>query len=130
MVLQTISYPNKYFNYVCFPELYQISLSGNYLRSCFGMTLNELVRHLNPVRMSPISNVKTASEVQDAVLSIPKEIWRMVDFLYKKGMDTVQYFAIIDVKFSGKPIFGIRSGRRNGSYSRMLGHWRRLYTSQ
>mmetsp|Transcript_18492 Transcript_18492/g.25929 ORF Transcript_18492/g.25929 Transcript_18492/m.25929 type:complete len:463 (-) Transcript_18492:8-1396(-) len=68
-----------------------ISLSGNYLRSCFGMTLNELVRHLNPVRTTSISP-KGSMDTQDAVLSIPKEIWRMVDFLYKKGMDTENLF--------------------------------------
>jgi len=61
-----------------------ITITGNYLPSCFGHLLSMLVRLHRPIRES----ISMASEP----LSIPKELWRIVDYLYRKGMDTENLF--------------------------------------
>jgi len=58
---------------------YFIPVQGNYVKSCFGSTIEYLVNTPSPVRDS----VPTRDASQ--VLSLPKEIWRMVDFLYRES---------------------------------------------
>lgn len=61
---------------------YFISISGSYIQSCFGSTLEHLVCFPGPVASSP-AGPPTATDR----LSIPKELWRIVDYIYRKGMD-------------------------------------------
>lgn len=65
---------------------YFITVSGNYLRSCFGSTVEWLVKSPTPVRFtSPTAR-------PSKVLSLPKEIWRVVDYLYPKALDEEDLF--------------------------------------
>lgn len=64
----------------------QIFVSGNYMRSCFGCYLDQLVRHPLPIRVGqPVME-------DDKVLSIPKELWRLVDYISTRGMEKVDLF--------------------------------------
>ena len=95
-----------------------ITVTGTYLRSCYGSSLNFLVRTTEPVRSVPIGATDfalsaTAAAAAAAVggstagmdssssaaaiggsghstLSIPKELWRIVDVLYRSGAVQVQ----------------------------------------
>jgi phosphatidylinositol-bisphosphatase len=87
---------------------YFITVSGKYLVSSFGNTLDFLVRTPNPVRASsplfpspthsPSPAARNPQPAQPAgdggeqKLSIPKELWRLVDYIYKKGMLEVCFF--------------------------------------
>jgi len=58
---------------------YFITVTGNYLTSSFGNSLEYLVRFPNAIRNSqPLP-------AHEQKLSIPKELWRVIDFIYKKG---------------------------------------------
>ncbi len=86
---------------------YFITITGTFSRSCFASTIDELVRTPKPVRGS--SPPKPSDPV---ALNLPKEIWRLVDILYKKGMSTTGLF--------GDPgtmdqILAIREALDNGS---------------
>lgn len=69
---------------------YFISFTGNYLRSCFGSSLNALVVQPFPVRAD--------RSYPSLKLKIPKEMWRLCDWLHKNGM----YWSEIFIR-SGKP---------------------------
>eukprot|EP01041_Mallomonas_annulata_P011585 gene11585-24229_t len=77
-----------------------ITLNGTYARSCYGMSLMELMCTLQPVRNTPSPEArKTSSDklsrsisTTQPDLSIPKEIWRLVDALYRDGMQTADLF--------------------------------------
>ncbi|KAL9656618.1 hypothetical protein ABK040_002890 [Willaertia magna] len=60
-----------------------VSITGNYVPSSFGSSLEELVKQKNPI-------VKTDQGLDlsafDKDLVIPKELWRMIDLLYHNGM--------------------------------------------
>lgn len=81
---------------------YFISVSGNYLKSCFGNTLSRLVRFPLPIRESSASRDgdesdekradTTTTTTSGATLSTPKELWRILDYIYKHGMDKVDLF--------------------------------------
>ena len=63
---------------------YFIVIKGSYLRTCFGMSLDLLSRYPHPVRNTlPISEANAEDR-----LALPKELWRIVDYLYLCGMDT------------------------------------------
>jgi phosphatidylinositol-bisphosphatase len=61
---------------------YFISLSGRYVPTCFGTNLETLTKLGGPVRAK--KNVEESGQ-----LSVPKELWRMVDFIYSQGLKTV-----------------------------------------
>ena len=95
-----------------------ITVTGTYLRSCYGSSLNFLVRTTEPVRSVPITatdfalsatamaaNAAAPSSAGGAsgsgvgssvdskgpsTLSIPKELWRIVDVLFRSGAIQVQ----------------------------------------
>jgi len=73
-----------------------VSLAGNYLKSCFGESLESLVALGHPVRESP--NVKDNAIMQAPVSKVPLEIWRLVDYIHQKGMQVEGIF-----KESGSP---------------------------
>eukprot|EP00471_Norrisiella_sphaerica_P013852 CAMPEP_0184494738 /NCGR_PEP_ID=MMETSP0113_2-20130426/29461_1 /TAXON_ID=91329 /ORGANISM="Norrisiella sphaerica, Strain BC52" /LENGTH=704 /DNA_ID=CAMNT_0026880613 /DNA_START=81 /DNA_END=2195 /DNA_ORIENTATION=- len=67
---------------------YYISISGSYLRSSFGCSLAYLVRNPMPVRsVGPTTKVNPES-----VLTLPKELWRLADYIYRKGIDEEDLF--------------------------------------
>lgn len=67
---------------------YFILISGNYMKSSFGCSLNQLVRYPHPVRDSP-----ALPETEKFVkLKIPKELWRIVDYLYKNALEEEDLF--------------------------------------
>ena len=82
---------------------YFITVGGKFLVSSFGNTLEFLTRTPQPVRttsplfpnpsLSPATRGTPAQPATDVSaeqrLSIPKELWRLVDYLYKKGMQEV-----------------------------------------
>uniref|UniRef100_A0A3Q3VSB2 phosphoinositide 5-phosphatase n=1 Tax=Mola mola TaxID=94237 RepID=A0A3Q3VSB2_MOLML len=83
---------------------YFITISGNYLPSCFGTSLETLCRMKKPIREIPITKLidlekskvnflmvdGTSSE--DKPLKIPKEVWILVNHLYTKSCDQEDLF--------------------------------------
>ncbi|RKP16822.1 DNase I-like protein, partial [Rozella allomycis CSF55] len=63
-----------------------VTVSGDFQPTCFGMPLSTLVHLHGPVRLRP----KKGS----VPLDIPKEIWRMVDYIYNFGLKTEGLFTI------------------------------------
>lgn len=65
-----------------------ISVSGTYMKSSFGCSLAELVRYPQPIRDStPMPEIEKFSK-----LRVPKELWRIVDYIYKNCMDEEDLF--------------------------------------
>ncbi len=76
---------------------YYITIRGKYGRSCFGMSLDELVMYNDPIRSVPLDPVKRVEKYggdQTAVLCVPKELWRIVDAIYEKGLHEKELFSI------------------------------------
>ncbi|KAM9741824.1 inositol polyphosphate 5-phosphatase OCRL isoform 2-T2 [Menidia menidia] len=91
---------------------YFITISGNYLPSCFGTSLESLCRMKKPIREIPITKLidlgedtymeKERSKVnflmidggstEDKPLKIPKEVWILVNHLYTKSCDQEDLF--------------------------------------
>ena len=84
---------------------YFINISANYNRSCFACPIEYLVRFRGPVRTSePQEEVFPYLEISlfalnwlfflkgESRLSIPKELWRIVDHLFKNGMNEEDLF--------------------------------------
>mmetsp|Transcript_29682 Transcript_29682/g.52112 ORF Transcript_29682/g.52112 Transcript_29682/m.52112 type:complete len:752 (-) Transcript_29682:209-2464(-) len=67
---------------------YYITINGSYLRSAFGCSLEYLVRSPMPVRsVGPSTKVHP-----EAVLTLPKEVWRIADYIYQHGMQEEDLF--------------------------------------
>lgn len=64
---------------------YFISVIGTYLRSCFGMTISQLIQYR--------SSVKLSEPDVESRMWVPKELWRLIDFLMINGLDTPDLFA-------------------------------------
>jgi phosphatidylinositol-bisphosphatase len=62
---------------------FYITLSATYARSCYGCSLQELVCSPEPMRYKP-AGPPTEPLAGQPTLSVPKELWRMIDFLYKR----------------------------------------------
>nr|XP_046261622.1 inositol polyphosphate 5-phosphatase OCRL isoform X2 [Scatophagus argus] len=91
---------------------YFITISGNYLSSCFGTSLETLCRMKKPIREIPITKLidlgedsymeKEKSKVnflmmdgastEDKPLKIPKEVWILVNHLFTKSCDQEDLF--------------------------------------
>jgi len=78
---------------------YYITVKGSYARSCFGMSLDEMVLYKDPIRTIPLDVIERAeqfpneSEISPSnALCIPKELWRIVDAIYEKGLQTPDLF--------------------------------------
>jgi phosphatidylinositol-bisphosphatase len=63
-----------------------VTVTGNYLPSCFGSAIEDLIRMYGPVR--------ERRSVNTAPLDIPKELWRLVDFIYHFGIDEDELFQL------------------------------------
>lgn len=62
-----------------------VTLSADYRKSAFGATIEYLVNTPGPVRFAP--NPSDPSSTPNTVLSLPKELWRMCDYIFTNGMD-------------------------------------------
>uniref|UniRef100_A0A7S2SHQ8 Rho-GAP domain-containing protein n=1 Tax=Rhizochromulina marina TaxID=1034831 RepID=A0A7S2SHQ8_9STRA len=76
---------------------YFINVTAQYARSCFGMALDTLVRTPEPVRnvpilASPADKTDFTSQAKQPPLSVPKELWRLVDEIYQKGLEDRNLF--------------------------------------
>lgn len=69
---------------------YYITVKANYARSCFGMSVDELVKYAEPIRDVPLDPILRAEKHDpsnpSAALCVPKELWRIVDAIYEKGL--------------------------------------------
>lgn len=63
---------------------FYVSVTASYVRSCYGMFLEELVNILEPVSTTllPIDGPGTDDGSNGEKLSVPKELWRLVDALW------------------------------------------------
>jgi hypothetical protein len=70
---------------------YFVSISGAYIPTCFAMPLEVLVRLPNPIRESAtdISELYDNPMKGKPLLSVPKEIWRVVDYIFRFGLGVV-----------------------------------------
>jgi inositol polyphosphate 5-phosphatase INPP5B/F len=95
---------------------YYIEVKGTFARSCFGMSLDELVLYKEPIRTIPLDAIERATKYPNAnpsnALCIPKELWRLVDAIYEKGVQTPDLFSV-----PGKPeeVAQIREALDTGS---------------
>uniref|UniRef100_A0A673XBS3 phosphoinositide 5-phosphatase n=1 Tax=Salmo trutta TaxID=8032 RepID=A0A673XBS3_SALTR len=61
---------------------YFLSVTGNYLPSCFGSSIQILCQLRDPIQEMPLETIR---ELVSSPLDIPKEIWQMVDHLYRNA---------------------------------------------
>jgi inositol polyphosphate 5-phosphatase INPP5B/F len=78
---------------------YYLSVRASYARSCFGMSMEELVLYPQPIRTIPVDPIERAKQLESSnsaapttALCIPKELWRIVDAIYEKGIQTPNLF--------------------------------------
>lgn len=83
---------------------YFITISGNYLPSCFGTSLETLCRMKKPIREIPITKLidlekskvnflmVDSGNGEDRPLNIPKEVWILVNHLFTKSCDQEDLF--------------------------------------
>ncbi|MCI4374361.1 hypothetical protein PGIGA_G00005360 [Pangasianodon gigas] len=72
---------------------YFISITGSYLPSCFGSSIHMLCQLREPIQEMPLETIhklnlspsETSSPDTEKALDIPKEIWMMVDHLYRNA---------------------------------------------
>lgn len=64
---------------------YFVSIIGTYRRSCFGMAINQLIHYR--------SSVKFSEPDAESRMWVPKELWRLVDFILLNTLDTPDLFA-------------------------------------
>lgn len=74
---------------------YYITVTGRYARSCFGMSVDDLVMYTDPIREVPLDPIKRAQKYrtdQSAALCVPKELWQIVNAIYEKGLHEPDLF--------------------------------------
>ncbi|XP_008059838.1 type II inositol 1,4,5-trisphosphate 5-phosphatase [Carlito syrichta] len=81
---------------------YFLSVSGNYLPSCFGSPIHTLCYMREPILDLPLETISelTLMPVQteddgsylESPMEIPKELWMMVDYLYRNGVQQEDLF--------------------------------------
>lgn len=80
---------------------YYITVKAKFARSCFGMSVDDLVMHNDPIRSVPLDPVKRVEKYgtdKTAVLCVPKELWRIVDAIYSKGLHEKDLFSVSGYK--------------------------------
>jgi inositol polyphosphate 5-phosphatase INPP5B/F len=71
---------------------YYITIHAEYARSCFGMALDELILYTEAIRTIPVDPIERAKKVESVqkaggtALCVPKELWRILDAIYEKGL--------------------------------------------
>jgi inositol polyphosphate 5-phosphatase INPP5B/F len=77
---------------------YYLTVHAEYARSCFGMSLDELVLYNEAIRTVPVDPIERAKKVESmqnaggTALCVPKELWRILDAIYEKGLVAPQLF--------------------------------------
>jgi inositol polyphosphate 5-phosphatase INPP5B/F len=79
---------------------YYLTIRASYARSCFGMSMEELVLYSQPIRTIPIDPIERAKHLESSTtpaapttaLCVPKELWRVVDAIYAKGINVPNLF--------------------------------------
>ena len=74
---------------------YYITVKADYARSCFGMSVDELVMYSDPIRNVPLDPIKRAEKYDPNpanALCVPKELWRLIDAIYEKGLQEPDLF--------------------------------------
>uniref|UniRef100_A0A8C8GWK6 phosphoinositide 5-phosphatase n=1 Tax=Oncorhynchus tshawytscha TaxID=74940 RepID=A0A8C8GWK6_ONCTS len=69
---------------------YFLSVLGNYLPSCFGSSIQTLCQLRDPIQEMPLETIRELNTLLPGgnihrPLDIPKEIWQMVDHLYRNA---------------------------------------------
>lgn len=80
---------------------YYITVKADFARSCFGMSVDELVMYSEPIRnvpIDPIERAKLMEEMPPTALCVPKELWRVIDAIYEKGLGEPHLFVEPGVK--------------------------------
>ncbi|ETW04415.1 hypothetical protein H310_04696 [Aphanomyces invadans] len=98
-------------------------VSGDFLPSCFGCSLEQLVVQVEPVRS--VKSIKREAAVSQ---KIPKELWRMVDALYTHGLDAPNIFLDTDQSEAAVLREALDTGapfpvHRPQSMAALLVHW-------
>uniref|UniRef100_A0A8C4ZMP3 phosphoinositide 5-phosphatase n=1 Tax=Gadus morhua TaxID=8049 RepID=A0A8C4ZMP3_GADMO len=70
---------------------YFLSVSGNYLSSCYGTPITTLCQLREPIRDMPLPTVRALVGGR-LPLGIPKEIWMMVDHLFRNAIKQEDLF--------------------------------------
>uniref|UniRef100_A0A671P570 phosphoinositide 5-phosphatase n=1 Tax=Sinocyclocheilus anshuiensis TaxID=1608454 RepID=A0A671P570_9TELE len=70
---------------------YFISVTGNYLPSCFGSSLSTLCLLREPIQGMPLETIRDVQKT-DKPQEIPKEIWMMVDHLFRNAKKQEELF--------------------------------------
>lgn len=74
---------------------YYITVKASFARSCFGMSVDELVMYSEPIRNIPIDPVERAKKIDPnaaSALCVPKELWRVIDAMSEKGIQAPHLF--------------------------------------
>ncbi|KAK5861923.1 hypothetical protein PBY51_017361 [Eleginops maclovinus] len=79
---------------------YFISISGNYLPSCYGSSINSLCQLKEPIQDMPQETLRKLVEKAgddntantEKPLDIPKELWMMVDHLFRNALKQEDIF--------------------------------------
>lgn len=74
---------------------YYITVKAKFARSCFGMSVDELVLYSEPIRNVPLDPVHRAEKIDPnptSALCVPKELWRLVDAIYERGLQEKDLF--------------------------------------
>ncbi len=74
---------------------YYITVTGKYARSCFGMSVDELVLYTDPIREVPLDPILRAEKYDlnsKAAMCVPKELWRIIDAIYERGLNERDLF--------------------------------------
>ncbi|BFZ10183.1 hypothetical protein BsWGS_13221 [Bradybaena similaris] len=80
-----------------------ITVTGNYLASSFGSSIEALIQMHGPIRDVPVAELIEIEQpgslsrvdiAQDGgrLYMVPKEIWKFIDFLHKNGSDKEELF--------------------------------------
>ena len=76
---------------------YYITIKAQYARSCFGMSADELVMYTDPIRQVPLDPIKRAEKYDPnptSALCVPKELWRLIDAIYERGLQEKDLFMV------------------------------------
>merc|ERR1711862_102247 len=93
---------------------YYITVLATYARSCFGMSVDELVMYAEPIRnvpLDPIRRAETQESNPSAALCVPKELWRIIDAIYAKGVHEKDLFSQTGI---GDEVYEIREALDTG----------------
>lgn len=98
-----------------------ITVIGTYERSCFGSSMEALVHIQVPIRELPIGrlmDLENNKNLSKEPYCVPKEVWLLVDRLYRHGMRTTGLFETPGLLTE---IIAIRDWLDNGSDNPMPG---------